>query len=404
MSLIPVDDSPALLLPLRSGERWGWGLIFTRLVLALALFAPLVATASDDELDYVALAAQLVRDGNYDRAAEALKQVDPGAEGVDLITYHTARGMVALELQQQDLAAEAFGDAIAAGQTDPLIHLYRAQALFGLERYADAVKALDEAGDGIKAISGAWLMRAHAQWMLGQRQTALDTLTRAGEQFPGNTAFLRRQVFYLIDAGLHQEAAALGRKFLARGEAKAEDYAAIGTALRRSKSYDEALGFLESAHLKYPDDGNIVKALAQTWLERGDTLAAAEILVRQAEREPALMPEAAELFRRAGHSVRALALNARVADQSKKLKQRVGILVQLRRYEQVSGMEDALYRVGLFGDEDVRYALAYARFKGGDFEAAEKHLVALTRPELFRKATELRRVMQDCGAERWSCG
>jgi hypothetical protein len=67
-------------------------------------------------------------------------------------------------------------------------------------------------------------------------------------------------------------------------------------------------------------------------------------------------------------------------------------------------MQDALHRVGLFDDEDVRYALAYAQFKGGDFAAAEQHLAALTRPELFRKATELRRLMQDCAQARWTCG
>ncbi len=375
------------------------------IVVLLALFAlPAGAKEADDEVDYVALGAQLVRDGNYERAAEMLKKVDASAEGIDLITFHTARGMVALEQQDQEAAAQAFTEAIAAGQTDPLIHLYRAQAYFGLEKYSDAVRALDAAGDAVNAISGAWMMRAHAQWMQGERQAALDTLTRASAQFPGNTGFLRRQVFYLIDAGLHQEAAALGRDYLARAEPKAGDYAAIGTALRQSKSYDEALGFLERAHLLFPDDAQVAKALAQTWLERGDTLAAAEILAVQAERDPALMPEAAELFRRAGHAVRALSLNTRIADQPRKLKQRVGILVQLRRYEQVAGMQDALYRVGLFDDEDVRYALAYAQFKGGDFDAAEQHLAALKRPELFRKATELRRLMQDCAPARWTCG
>jgi predicted Zn-dependent protease len=377
--------------------------LLTAALLALSLLA--AASARDrDDVDHVALGAQLVRDGNYDRAAEILKKVDLAEEDVDLVTYHTVRGMVALEQQKQADAAQAFADAIAAGQTDPLIHLYRAQALFGLERYQEAVQALDAAGDGVATISGAWLMRAHAQWMMGQQQAAFDTLSRAGAQFPGNLSFLRRQVFYLIDAGLHQQAAELGREYLERAEAQAADYAAIGSALRQGKNYDEALRILESARLKFPDDGSISKALAQTWLARGDVLAAAEILAQQAEREPQLMPEAAELFRRAGQAVRALALNARITDQSKKLKQRVGILVQLRRYEQVAGMEDALYRVGLYGDEDVRYALAYSRFKGGDFVAAEKHLTALTRPELFRKATELRRLMQDCAQTRWSCG
>jgi tetratricopeptide (TPR) repeat protein len=210
-------------------------------------------------------------------------------------------------------------------------------------------------------------------------------------------------VFYLIEAGLFQQAADLGRTYLGRAEPKAADYAAIGSALRQSKSYDEALLFLERARLQFPDDPAVAKALAQTWLERGETLAAAEILMQQAEHDPALLPEAAELFRRAGHAVRALAINARIPDQSRKLKQRVGLLVQLRRYEQVAGMEEALYRVGLLQDEDVRYALAYSHYKGGDFAAAEKHLQALTRPELFRKATELRRLMQDCADSRWAC-
>lgn len=380
-----------------------WRPAMILLLAGLLLVAPAPARAAEDDVDYVALAAQLVRDGNHARAGDMLEKVDPAADGVDLLTFHTVRGMVALELQKNADAAEAFAAAIAAGQSDPLVHLYRAQALFALERYTDAVAALDAAGDGVKAISGAWLMRAHAHWMLGQRQAAFDTLTQASQQFPANPAFLRRQVFYLIDAGLFQQAAALGRDYLERADATAVDFVAIGGALRQSGSHDEALRILEAARLSYPDDGAVAKALAQTWLARGDMLAAAELLALQAEREPAVLPEAAELFRRAGHGVRALALNARVTDPAKKLKQRVGLLLQLRRYDQVAGMEDALRRADLMGDEDLRYALAYSQYKGGDFDAAEVHLSALTRPELFRKATELRRLMQDCAQTRWTC-
>jgi len=371
---------------------------------ALALALPLAAKEPvEAEVDYVELAAVLVRDGEYARAAEALKNVDPAAEGLDLIKFHTVRGMVALEQQQLEEAASAFADAIAAGQDDPLIHLYRAQAWFGLERFDDAIAAIEEAGSAVDGLAGAWLMRAHAQWMLGRRQAALQTLGTASQRFPENTSFQRRQVFYLIEAGLYQEASTLGRAYLARVEGKPEDFVAIGTALRRGRSFDEALRFLEAARIAHPEDGNIVKALAQTWLERGDPLAAAELLVQQAERDPSLLGEAAELFRRAGHPLRALALNTRVPESARKLKQRVGLLVELRRYDQVAGMEDALYRVGLLADEDLRYALAYAHFQAGDYERAERHLAALTRPELFRKATELRRLMQECAESRWAC-
>lgn len=151
-------------------------------LLSSLLCAP--SFAAEEEVDYVALAALLMRDGETARAAEALSNVDTSAEGVDLIQYHTVRGLIALEQQALQVAAEAFDAAITAGQTDPLIHLYRAQALFGLERYADAVAALDAAGNAVDGLSGAWLLRAHARWMLGDKQAALDSLSEAGNRFP----------------------------------------------------------------------------------------------------------------------------------------------------------------------------------------------------------------------------
>src|SRR3546814_4815383 len=117
---------------------------------------------------------------------------------------------------------------------------------------------------------------------------------------------------------------------------KAEDDSAIGTGLRRGGSLDETLHFLESARLRFPGNVGIDKALAQTWLGKGDPLAAAEILAGAALREPALNLEAAELFRRAGHYTRALRLNALIADPAAKLKQRIGILIQQRRYDEVA--------------------------------------------------------------------
>lgn len=371
--------------------------------LALLLALPASAASKNDEVDYLGLATLLTRDGEYARAEQALANIDVNAKGVDLIGYYTVRGLLALEQQKMTDAAAGFSAAIAAGQSDPLVFLYLAQAHFGLEHYRDALAALDSAGDGVIALSGAWLMRAHAHWMLGERQAAMDTLSAASARFAGNWSFMRRQVFYLIDAGLNQEAAALGRRYLALAEASSDDYVAIGTALRRAGSLDEALRFLESARLSFSADSGIDKALAQTWLGKGDPLAAAEILAVAALREPILNLEAAELFRRAGHPARALRLNAAITDPAAKLRQRIGILIELRRFDEVAASEAALARAGLLADEDLRYALAYAWYRIGDHTAAERNLVPLQRPELFRKATELRRLMQECAATRWTC-
>jgi tetratricopeptide (TPR) repeat protein len=383
------------------------GQILTLAMLALALAS--VAHGADAPGDQMSdaegleLAARLTSDGEYERAARALGRVDVAAEDLDLAKYHTVAGLIAINQNRNEDAVRNLEDAIAAGQVDPTVQLYLAQAHFALEQWREALAALEAAGPAADALGGVWQMRAQAWWSLGERQRAFDTLTRAADKFPANNSFTRRQVFYLVEAGLYQEAAQLGRQYLQRGDAKAEDYAAIGGALRRIQRYDESLAILETARLRFPDNDAIAKALAQTWLESGQPLAAARLLEQASLRDPNLLVETAELYRRAGYGALALSLNARVPDQAKKLKQRIGILVQLKRYGEVTGMEPALYRSGLLQDEDVRYALAYAYFRAGDFTAADRHLAALKRPELFRKATELRKVMEECADAPWSC-
>src|SRR3546814_7304736 len=92
-------------------------------VLVVLLLGNLAAAAAskNDEVDYLGLATLLTRDGEYARAEQALANIDPTAEGVDLIQYHTVRGLLALEQQKMAEAVAGFNAAIAAGQTDPLV-------------------------------------------------------------------------------------------------------------------------------------------------------------------------------------------------------------------------------------------------------------------------------------------
>lgn len=370
---------------------------------SISLFPNAAAAAAADTPDYLELAAVLASDGRFDKAAVEFAKVDAADPELDAIKYHTLGGLIALNRQQPEAAVKSFDAAIAAGQTEPTIFLYLAQAQFGLERYADVLKTLDRAGAAFDTLPPVFLMRAQAHWLLKDHERAFAVLADGARRFPGNPQFLRREVFFLMELGLYQEAAARGQQYLARAEGKEEDYVAIGTALKRARQFDAALAFLELARLKFPSSENVVKALAATYLEHGQPLAAGELMYRAALANPALKPEAAELFRRAKLYARALAVNAEIADQPVKLKQRLGILIELGRTAEVAGMQAALLRTRLIEDEDVRYALAYALFKEGDFVGAEGHLAKLTKPELFRKATELRQSMQDCADERWRC-
>jgi len=383
--------------------------IIFALVLSVSL-AGVVSAADDEEVNYIELAAVLVQDGNYERAEAALLEVDLNAEAVDVPRYHIVYGLIHLNRSEPEAAKASFYKSIdeglvdeLTGKTPDLIYIYLAQVHFGLKEYQEAITSLEKAGETGLRLSSTFLMRAHAHWMLKQRDDTWAVLDDATVRFPANTGFLRRKVFYLIELSLFQEAADLGRVFLERENASEEDYLAIGNALRQAGELDEALKLLEVARLKFPQSEQITKVLAHTYLANEQTLAAAEMFFQASLSNPELVSEAAELYRRSGKLYRSLTLNAQISDQSVKLKQRLAILLELGQYDQVTAMEDAMFRAGLLEDEDLRYAVAYAYFQTGDYRKTESHLTKLTRPDLFRKATELRKAIEDCVSERWKC-
>jgi lipopolysaccharide biosynthesis regulator YciM len=190
---------------------------------------------------------------------------------------------------------------------------------------------------------------------------------------------------------------------LDESEGKLEDYVALGNALRSTGQLDQAAALLEQALLRFPSSPEVGKVLAHVYIDRGELSAAADLLYGTALLEPDLMSEAAELYRRSGQVYRALAINGSLSDQPEKLRQRLALLIEMQSFEQAAAMDDAMYRLGLLSDQDLAYAMAYAQFKAGAFKRSEELLTTLTRPELVRKAVELRRAMQDCGQVSWKC-
>ncbi|MBA1147239.1 tetratricopeptide repeat protein [Ectothiorhodospiraceae bacterium WFHF3C12] len=375
--------------------------------------APMIATAQEDgdpeaaaeeeDVDRLSLASLLMRDNHYARAASVLAKVDTSREDLDRARFYTLRGLIRLNLDQNEDAKQDFRAAIEAGQENRIVYVYLAQAHYRLEEYAQAIRAIDNSGEAGAKIASLFVLKAQSHWALEQRTQAWSALDDGARRFPGDYRFLRRKVFYLIELGLYQAAADRGREYLRVSEASEDDYLAIGAALRRSGQLQEALPFLEAARLQFPASKRVTVELANAYLDSGQVVTAANLFEQAAVDDPELLSEAAELHRRARQLFRALNLNARVADQRKKLKQRLAILIELKRYELVAGMSGSLYRVGLLDDQNVRYALAYAHFKSGDFEIAEQHLSQLTDSELFRRATALRKAMEECQDARWKC-
>ncbi len=368
------------------------------LLLFLALPSNTAMAKKDENMavDYLTLAALLVKDGHYDRAAVALENLDISDEGIDRPRFHTLQGLIQLKLADYKGALGAFRAALETGQDNPGIHIYIAQAWYALGDYDKALASIARAGEMAASKPGVMLMESQIHWDKGDPQHAWQALLRGEARFNDNPAFPRRKVFMLIELGLYQEAATHGLAYLQRFAADAEDYIAIGAALRRSGQPGIALNILEPARIQFPENEKVLLALALSYADLEEHLTAAGLLEQAALRNPEYLSEAAELYQRAGFPMRALFLNERTIDQKKKLKQRLSLLLEAGLHQQAMDMEEALYRVGLLDNEDIRYALAYAAFKTGDFNTAQRHLNLLKRPALFKKATALRQAMASC--------
>ena len=84
------------------------------LTLSLLVIAPAIAQDHADDVDYLALASLMLRDGNLDRAMTALDHIDIGAEGVNLVRYYTLRGMLYVMFDGEKLEIEPPEEAVDA--------------------------------------------------------------------------------------------------------------------------------------------------------------------------------------------------------------------------------------------------------------------------------------------------
>lgn len=372
------------------------------MIRVLLLAALLMGARPPDEVDHLALAAALLRDGHADRASTVLAQVNVDDPKLAKDRYHTLRGLAAYEQDQFEVAYAAFTAAIEAGATDAALQIYRAQCAYKLERWAEALAALREAGALTQA--PLYLMRADCEWRTDDRAAALETLAEGEQRFPEETRdFLRLRVQRLVEIGLYQAAVTTARGLLTP-DATLDDFLFLSEALLQSNQPAAAREILEQARLRWPADVRPTVQLAHAYLGTGLVRTAAGLFERAADQDSTYAKDAAELHRRRNAPYAALLQNARILDQQAKLRQRVGILLEQERFAAVTTLAPRLARLGLLqSDEELRYALAYAWFRQGELESSEAELRQLRRVDLFERAAGLRKAMAECRADRARC-
>jgi len=357
----------------------------------------------DDQPDPLALAALLISDGNLHRASSELDKLEPTEDDLDLAQYYLLRGLLAYKSADYASANMHYLASLNNGQQDPLIHIYLAQSYYALQDYANALLAIDDSGEQGKALSSVYSLQAQCHWKLKQYDAAWQALDTGASQFPGDNRFDRQKIYYLIEKGLYQSAIEIAQPFLKTIDGGEKEYLALGRALRGSGQAELAVEVLEKAKLLYPQSSSVLTELAHAYMKQDKLITASDLFSQAYILQPKLASDASELHRQAGRLYRALNINGEIQDQKAKLKQRLAILVELGDFESVAAMDEALTRLSLYENPDIRYAHAYALFRTGDFDHAKLQLSQLTRADLFRKAIELRKAMDKCEGAAWLC-
>ena len=384
-----------------------------KLVIAasISLMISISSSAKTQDIDYLGLAALLISDGNFDRAEMMLVNVEkPNDEGevmsIDYAQYHLLKGLLAFKRGDYEDAEAQYELSIEQGQEDKLIHIYLAQTHYALNEFELALNDIENSEEVGQAMASVFSLKAQCHWKIKQYDSAWVALDQGVMQFPSDTRFERQKIYYLIEKGLYQTAITLAKAFLENNEnseSMVKEYIALGRALRESGQVKLAVEVLEKAKLLFPTSVPVATELAHVYMKQDQILTASDIFAQAYILEPKLAADTAELYRQAGRLYRALNINSEIPDQKTKMKQRLAILVELSDFESVAAMDDALERLGLYENQDILYAHAYSLYRTGAFDQSRSQLSGLTRPDLFRKATELRSAMEKCEGATWQC-
>jgi len=376
------------------------------LVMALVGALWVQASAGGDDVDYVELGALMLRDGHVERANDALNLVDLNDTEVDLPRFYMLKGLVETKKQFYKEANADFYRSIAlnkdANASRPL-YLYIAQNSFALKDYKGCIAALDKVPELMAENPKLFALKAECYWREDDKANAFAVLRGLNERFPSYWDAYKQRFYYLVSLHLYRAALDDAQVYLKNAEADETILLNFINALRRGGQTDRAIELAEAANLRYPSSAKMTVMLAHLYLDKGMVRAAAELFNEASIEDGKYTGESAEMYRRARDYVMALLKNTQMLDTKEKYKQRVAIFLEYGDFERIIVTRAALERSGLFEDESMRYALAYAYYMEGEFERTEALLQTLTKPDLFRKATELRGKMEKCKTNIWEC-
>ena len=316
-------------------------------------------------LDPIAEVQNMLKQGRLDEAETLLD----GLEG-EVYILESLRGLLAMKRGKFERAITHFQKVLALKPNQTAAWLYLGQACFETEQYKRSVEALRKGRSAGELVPSYYRLLAKAELTAGFTEAGYRTLLDGGARFPEVPELQLDRALFLIEAGLYAAALEAAEAYLATRATDANGHAVMAEALRSAKRPLEAAAVLENALLKDPGDADLWARLGLCYSSAEKHLAAAHSFYRASTLSGRYHFETAEQFRLAGKTRRALLHNAAVADESKRLRQRLTILLAAERFDRAVALYDAIDRAGAWNDY-TRYLLVHAHLRTGDLGRAE---------------------------------
>lgn len=350
-------------------------------------------TGKNNAIDYLGVAAVLIRGGNYFRAAETLAEVDTEEEDLDISRYYTLLGLVQLRSGEYRASLESFQRVIEEENSDPVIYAYIAQGHFALEEYAPCIEALEKL-PRLSAFPDLYGLKSQALWYMDRKQESFDVLQEGIGLFPDKLSFRHQEILYFLELDLIQTAMERGQTFLLMGEQDPEIYLSLAEAFRREGEAEKGSLLMERALLLYPENRKIRLMAAQCYAQSDRPLSAAKLVEQLSLEDPRFTKDAADLYLEAGQTERAAYLNTLLDDPGDKALLRFQILLVEQDYEAALALIPRLERLGLLEEESTLYAAAYVQFQVQRYEECIETLNRIQDSRYFRQATALRQALE----------
>ena len=370
------------------------------LILVLILFSSHGFSQEESDVDQIALASILVKDGNYSRAERVLKKIS--SEDSRKALKESLWGMVELHKKNYKDSILRFNKSIELGIKSKEVYIYLSEAYLQIKDINKASASLEKVDKGSKEKLPYHLLKSEIYWQKNEKVLAWKILNQALKKKLSKNVIYKKKFKYFMKEKLYFSAYELAFEFF-KNKGLWSDVLAMASQLRVNKQYEQSLKILQALSFVEPRNENIALEMTQNYLALGDNFSGALILEEAARVNNDLAFEASELLRQEGKSYRSKYLNFQTLDPKKRLKQKLSLYIEDDDYHSLKLMIPELKEHHLLEDEELRYAVAYSLFRTGDFKKSEEYLKLIARDDLFEKSLKLRDEISKCKIEKWAC-